>query len=163
MAERSRRSLTIALSASLIANIFLVGLVVGVFVREPPFGHRRAMTADFMALPETSRAVAREAFNARSGELRDKATALRRAQRQAAQVIAADPLDQSAAEAALKDLRERSVAMQAVLHDAFLNAAKSLAPADRERMIRSLFLAPGYGIPLARLGPAEGSRWEKGS
>ncbi|MSO64275.1 MAG: periplasmic heavy metal sensor [Alphaproteobacteria bacterium] len=155
------RRLKIALTLSLIANVFLAGIVIGILARDPPF-LRRGM-GEFAALPDAERATVREAFGARSGDLRRQANDFRRAQRQTTRLLAAEPLDQAAAEAALRDLRERSLALQAVFHNAVLAAVKTTPPADRERMIRSLLQATRQGIPLAHLAPGPGWRSMEGS
>ncbi len=159
MADQIRRRPSLALTISLIVNVFLVGLIVGVFVSDPPsFLSRRSVVPDFMAVPEASRGLARTAFAARAGELREQGGALRRSQRQAMRVISHEPLDTAAAAAAFKDLRERTQAMQTVVHEALLSAAGTMPAADRERMYRYLLLAPRREMPLAGVFPLHGPR-----
>lgn len=153
MTERPRRRLKIALTISLIANLFLVGLIVGVFLRDPPALSRQRPMPEFLALPEASRLVAREAFAARGSELRDRTRAFRQAQRQAGRVVSEEPFDRTKAETAFKALRDRAQDLQAVTHEAILAAAKGMPAADRERMIRYMFLAPRTEMPLASAPP----------
>jgi uncharacterized membrane protein len=157
MTEPGRRRTSLFLTISLIVNVFLIGLIVGVFASDPPsFRSRRSVVPDFLAVPEPSRTQARDALAARSGELRERGGALRRAQRQAMRTIGRDPLDPAAAEAAFRDLRDRTQAMQTVVHEALLNAARTMPAGDRERLFRYLLLVPRGEMPLAGTVPPHG-------
>lgn len=102
-----------ALGASLIVNLGLGGYVAGQHLRpEPPKQERPSGHRGFerpQGMPDVSREdrrevrrLMRQGFEAAGAELE----ARRAAERQLAAVLAAEPFDRAAAEAALYDLRE---------------------------------------------------------
>ncbi len=160
------------LTASLALNLFLAGLWIGGFASDSgksPFEARfRGPPPVFsaqgilFALPEANREEARDILDARSAQIRASIENLRDARRAVAAVMARDPLDQAATNAALVELRGRTETVQSVLHGIVLEIAQDLDPADRERLARAVFQSSLYGIPLAQILNRRGPRRSAG-
>lgn len=149
------------LTASLALNLFLAGLWIGGFAADSggsPFEARFrgppplfSAQGILFALPEASREQARDLLDAKSAEIRAAIEDLRAARRAVAGAMAREPLDQAATNAALVELRDRTGAVQSVLHGIVFEIAQDLDPADRERLARAVFQSSLYGIPLAQV------------
>ena len=151
------------MTASIALNLFLAGLLIGVFVKEETGlrfarGARQAapifsVGAVMMGLPETERTAARRVMRAKADEMRDAIRDLRRAQRDASETMAAEPLDKAALQAALADLRDLNRAVQAVVHTMIEDLAGTLGAADRARLARAVFQSSLDRIPLTNIAP----------
>ena len=160
------------ITASIALNVFLAGLLIGTFVKQPPgFPFARSgqppgaifsVEAVMMSLRETDRALARRSIAGKAGEMRTAIRELRRAQRSAAGAMEGDPLDDAALQSALAEIRERSQVVQAVVHEMIADLAGTLDPADRARLARAVFQSSLYGIPLAGHPPAHRTRERRG-
>lgn len=158
MAIGRRRWFGILLTVSLAVNLFAVGILIGVvatggghFVRRgfDPAGAGFQASPAFMALAPESRQHAIEKFGEVEADLRAETVALRRAQRIVVRALSADPYDADAADAALRDLRQRSDAVQAILHGYLTRLGDDLSAEERRRLGRAIFRAPTYRMPLA--------------
>lgn len=160
------------LTASLALNLFLAGLWIGGFASDsgkslfearfrgpPPVFSAQGI---LFALPEANREEARDILDARSAQIRASIENLRDARGAVAAVMARDPLDQAATNAALVELRGRTETVQSVLHGIVLEIAQDLDPADRERLARAVFQSSLYGIPLAQILNRRGPRHSAG-
>ncbi len=160
------------LTASLALNLFLAGLWIGGFASDSgkaPFEARfRGPPPVFsaqgiiFALPEANRESAREILDAKSSEIRAAIEDLRAARRAVAVAMATEPLERTATNAALVELRKRTEFVQSVLHGIVFEIAEGLAPEDRERLARAVFQSSLYGIPLARILKPSGPRFSAG-
>ena len=160
------------ITASLVLNVFLGGLLVGTFVKHPagfPFARGGlppapifSVEAVMMSLRETDRGAARRAIAGKAGEMSTAIRELRRAQGRAAEAMEGDPLDQAALQSALAEIRERNQAVQTVVHAMMADLASTLDPADRARLARAVFQSSLYGIPLAGHMPRHGTRERRG-
>jgi len=163
MAWGRRRVFGVLLTVSLALNLFAVGLFIGVAAIGgrgfPPrggdgFGPALQASPALMALEPASRQIAIEMFQESEDALREEGRALRRAQRNVVRAMAAEPFDPEAARTALAELRERTDAIQAVLHDYIVTLSRDLNEDERRRLSRTIFRSPAYRIPLAERAPA---------
>ncbi|NQV80998.1 MAG: periplasmic heavy metal sensor [Alphaproteobacteria bacterium] len=163
MSVGRRRLFGIVLTVSLAINLFAVGILIGVvaiggghFVRrgfDPAASGFHASPA-FMALEAESRQLAIEKFQENEQALRDETRAFRVAQRNVVRALSAEPFDPAAAADALRDLRQRGDAIQAVIHGNLIAISRDLSAEERRRLSRSIFRSPAYRMPLARGEPA---------
>lgn len=153
MSEQSkpRRGLKIALALSLAVNLAIVGLVVGAMIGFGPMGDRDDPRLRALGLGPFAMALSREdraGFTARM----DRATL--RAERRTLgeglvslrQALRAEPFDRAAAAAALARMRDATVTLQEVSHDALLDQIAQMPPAARADM------ADRLGRALRRMG-----------
>ena len=71
--------------------------------------------------------------------------------------MAREPHDPAGVQSALEQLRARSGALQAVVHQALADIAGELASDERERLVRAIFEGALRGIPLAHIESAHAS------
>ena len=142
---RAGKWLAVALTASLAANLFLAGLFVGRWFGPPPmFAHAAAPRVterpvqaklDRVAgsLDESSRSTFETIVSRHRPRLADAGAAFRETRSRVAEVMAAEPFDKAKLDAALQDLRARSMEFQGTLHTALSDAAAGLpAPARQD-------------------------------
>ena len=125
-------ALLAALLLSVAANLFLGGLFAGGALyqtRQP--GPVRAMAAFVEGLPEAARPVVRDAFLERRAELRDRITAIAAARREVGRIMAEEELDRARLDAAFGEVRARTEATQALLHEILAGALVDLPPEVR--------------------------------
>lgn len=156
MALGRRRLLGVLLTISLAANLFAIGIFIGIVVvgggpwpRGEAFGPNLQASPAFMALEPASRQMAIEMFHETEDRLREETRALRRAQRAVVRAMDAEPFDPAAARAALAELRARGDAVQALLHNYLVDLGSNLSEDERERLSRMIFRVAPHRIPLA--------------
>lgn len=143
----SRRTLSIALFASLALNLFLIGavaggLVVGQRVRgddRPPAGRGPPplwRAADVLP-PEQARAY-REALRDQGRAAREEMHAVRAARLAAWRALGDEPFDAKAAKARLAGIRAEEAAARGRIEDGVVDFADRLSPADRAALARGL-------------------------
>jgi hypothetical protein len=158
MSEQSkpRRGLKIALALSLAVNLAIVGLVLGAMIGFGPMGDRDDPRLRALGLGPFAMALSREE-RAGVGARIDRATM--RAERRALgeglvslrQALRAEPFDRAAAAAALARMRDATVTLQTVSHDALLDQIAQMPAADRaalaDRFARALRRMGGHRSP----------------
>ena len=158
MSEQSkpRRGLKIALALSLAVNLAIVGLVLGAMIGFGPMGDRDDPRLRALGLGPFAMALSREE-RAGFGARIDRATM--RAERRALgeglvslrQALRAEPFDRAAAAAALARMRDATVTLQTVSHDALLDQIAQMPAADRaalaDRFARALRRMGGHRSP----------------
>jgi hypothetical protein len=158
MSEQSkpRRGLKIALALSLAVNLAIVGLVLGAMIGFGPMGDRDDPRLRALGLGPFAMALSRE-DRAGFGARIDRATM--RAERRALgeglvslrQALRAEPFDRAAAAAALARMRDATVTLQEVSHDALLDQIAQMPAADRaalaDRFARALRRMGGHRSP----------------
>lgn len=125
-------ALLTTLLLSVAANLFLGGLFAGGALyqtRQP--GGVRALAAFVESLPEAARPVVRDAFLQRRAELRDRIVAIVAARREVGRIMAEEELDRARLDAAFGEVRARTAAMQALLHEILAGAMAELPPEVR--------------------------------
>ena len=125
-------ALLTALLLSVAANLFLGGLFAGGALyqtRQP--GPVRAMASFVESLPEAARPVVRDAFLDRRADLRERFAAIAAARREVGRIVSEEELDRARLDAALGEVRARTMAMQALLHEILAGAMADLPPEVR--------------------------------
>ncbi len=134
------RKLNIALLASLVFNVFAVGVFAGQLMtggEHPsavaPRGGDSPMRMMRYAkeLPAESRVRFREVLRADIPNLREKKEELRALKRIYDEAVQADRWDRGAVDAALHDVQTARAEIRGLIDVAFLDAVESLSPEDR--------------------------------
>jgi uncharacterized membrane protein len=129
----------IALIVSVALNLFLVGLLAGGWVlhdRGDRFGRFPGAGIRFARqdLAPDSRALVRKLWEERREAARPQWLKMREARRKVRELATADTVDPAALEAAFADLRQRSIALQAMTHELMVKIAESLPAAERKKL-----------------------------
>jgi len=131
--------LGVMLALSLAVNFFFIGFMVA-RISHPaaPPPTRQNVTIDRLmsGLSVSARAEVRRVFKTRKAEIRRAMRRLNRARRVAAGAFGAPDYDPAAARKALEQVRSAGAAVQAVLHEAILEAAAGLSADDRRMLMR---------------------------
>ncbi len=137
----SAKRWAIALLASLAVNLFLGGMLVGRWIERPKAGASVQGERGGLSLPRLRRhldppaqATLDEVVAKHRPEIRDRRRKAGRARRRAMAALVAEPFDQAQARAALDEFGDKSLAMQQGAHEAMLELAASLTPAERQRL-----------------------------
>lgn len=146
------------LVVSLLANMILVGLLVGFLLQSGPKPRPDGRTPDRFTWAErdsgdreTMSRVFREAF--RASETQRAARAEVRVRLAAA--VAADPYDADAVRAVFQELREADDSVNEATHEAMVELFATLSVEDREHMARVLTRGPGDHRSERRSRPGE--------
>jgi len=123
------RKLVLGLAASILLNVFLIGLWAGRFMK--------TARAPAPESTEIDTAPIRGVWRKRDAVLRPRGEAVAAARRSVRAALVAEPFDPTALESALAGLRTESDAAQIALHHALVDAAKELGPDDRRRLAES--------------------------
>lgn len=129
-------SVLVALFLSICLNVFVGGLIAGRMTSGDPAPLRRDSELQrFIAtVPRDARPAMRQAFRANRSELQDLNAEVQAARMDAAALVAAEPFDRAAFEAALAIDRERSLTLQAAVHAVIAEAIEQLPPGLRAEM-----------------------------
>ena len=145
--KSSRRWLTIFLFLSLIANVFLAGLLAGRFLHwgdwfggQPayvqqmgPFaGH--ALQRLLEPLDDSDRQIVLDTVKSHADELMQMNRQIREQRKLVAQLLKADNYDRKALDDAFAELRRRTDSMQETLQAAVGDAVGKLSPAARKQL-----------------------------
>jgi uncharacterized membrane protein len=149
------KGLAIALFASLAANIFLGGFVVGRLAGgpgHPRFDHPRHHAGPMMepnldALSSPGREAFHNVFEAERETLRERHRTLRERRTAFAAALTAEPFDRARAEAALNDLHAVTAEQQAAFAALMIDAVEELSDEDRKLLAKSII---------------DGSHWRSG-
>lgn len=137
LSGRTATATIVALVLSVCLNVFVAGLIAGRASRGdgPPRRDDGGGLQRFMAtVPAEARPIIREALQENRSGLQDLVAGVRRARRNAASVVAAEPFDRAALEAALAAIRDRSRALEAAVHGIIAVAIDELSPELRGEM-----------------------------
>ena len=175
--EKSLNTVKWVLLASLLINAAFAGFVFsqvtnhwGLGFGGPHPGPMREMVVrgNFKKDPEASeqtRAVLTKVFASEKGDMEQAVKEWVQSRRKTVQTLRAQPLDKVALEAALADMRAKTVAAQEVYHRVVLQAAPELSAEERVLLGRILNASPNRFSANAVLnpaGPGPGQRFEKG-
>jgi uncharacterized membrane protein len=125
------------LTASVLGNLVLVGLLAGIFLNAPPKPGRDGRP-DLRGAQisredrEVVRALMRESFEAG----REAMVARRLAERRVAETFRAEPYDQAGARAAHEELREADRKARDIMADRMFEGMPELTPAQRALVAR---------------------------
>ena len=158
------RGVIFLLLASLAANVFLGGFVMGRFVGKPPAsieaksdrklygrGSGRFLRHAGSLSPE-GRDVFRQAFDAQRSELRELRRSSFQVRRSISEQLGAEEWDRQAVEAAFQSLRDSEAARSGLQHKLLIDAIEQLSPEDRALLIEE------SNKRRDRRGPRGGSR-----
>lgn len=161
--EKSLNTVKWVLLASLLANAAFAGFAFSQVTNRwgLGFGERRPnvmmMRGTFTRNPEASeqtRAVLTKVFASEKGDMAQAMRDWVQSRRKTVQTLRADPLDKAALEAALADMRAKTVAAQDVYHRVVLQAAPQLSAEERVLLGRILNASPNRFGASAVLGPS---------
>ena len=136
----SRRALTAGLALSLLANLVLVGVLIGRYVTETrgPFlhgSHKLVVPSRVRDLPEPERTRYRGTTAEHRASIAAARQQVRAARERAQAALAAATFDRTQVTADLAALRDASVTLQAAVHDALVDAVEDLSPASRATLV----------------------------
>ena len=142
----SRKWLAIFLFISLVANVFLGGLLAGRLLHwgwfnpQPPYAQQigpfagRALQHLLSPLDDADRKIVLDAVESHADELMQLNRAIREQRKVVAQLLKADNYDQKAVDDAFAELRKRIDNLQATLQMALSEAVGKLPPDARKRL-----------------------------
>jgi uncharacterized membrane protein len=145
--KSSRRWLTIFLFLSLVANVFLAGLLAGRFLHHgdwfggqpayvqqmgPFAGH--ALQRLLEPLDDSDRQIVLDTVKSHADELMQINRQIREQRKVVAQLLKADNYDRKALDDAFAELRRRTDSMQETLQAAVGDAVGKLSPAARKQL-----------------------------
>lgn len=138
----SKRALVIALIVSVVANLALIGFLIGTSGGPPgwrSFGFD--VTAGFgrlvRFLPDERRSEVLGGIDVRR-DIRASLRTMREAQHAIEEAMAAEPFDPAALTAALEGFRGHFTASQQESHAAFVTIMERLTPAERQEFVESM-------------------------
>ena len=137
LSGRAATATLVALVLSVCLNVFVAGLVAGRITGGGAATDQAAGAglAQFMAtVPAEARPAIRRALRDNRRGLQGLVAEVREARREAAAMVAREPFDPAAVEAALAAVRDRSQALQAALHGIIAEALEELPPEVRAEM-----------------------------
>lgn len=138
LSGRTGTLVVVALVLSVCLNVFVAGIVAGRVTSgagTPVRPNAGGGLERFMAtVPSEARPILRRAFGENRGGLQGMVAAVREARQEAAAVVAREPFDQAAFEAAMADVRDRSEDLQAAVHGIIGEALNDLSPDLRGEM-----------------------------
>jgi uncharacterized membrane protein len=137
--SRLTRNLIFGLATSVLANVFLVGLLAGRFMRGGHEAPRPGSSEHDMEMGAPMRGVWRK----HGGALRPRSEAVHVARRAVRETLVAEPFQPEALESALSRLRTETDATQVALHRALVDAARELSLEDRRRLADSKWFLRG--------------------
>ncbi len=138
LSGRTGTAVLVALVVSVCLNVFVAGLIAGRATGIRPGPDRAASGGGlerFMAtVPAEARPVIRRALRENRGGLQGMVAEVRAARQDAAAIVAREPFDEAAFEAAMAAVRARSEALQATVHGVIAEALADLPPEVRGEM-----------------------------
>lgn len=130
------------LPASLVLNLLLAGVIAGGVLahrHDPGPPHRKFGFGPLeQAVPEQARQKLGPVFERERANMRDAFRELRSARGEMQAAMLKQPYDPDAAARALEDVRDRSAAMQDVLHNLLLSINERLTPEERRQFLEAL-------------------------
>ncbi|MDO8912683.1 MAG: periplasmic heavy metal sensor [Phenylobacterium sp.] len=158
----SRRTLTVALVASLALNLFVIGAVVGGVVvghrvreaAQAPERPRQPLWRAADALPPERQRAYRQLLRAEAGGVGGQMREARQARREAWADLGAQPLDGLAISRRLAEARALEMTARGGVEDRIVAFAATLPPAERAELAKGLARSgPGGRGPRERRQP----------
>jgi uncharacterized membrane protein len=156
----------IILAISLVANLFLVGAGLGVFVVGSRLigeradlrrgGDNQRIAQAFQSLPPDRRQALQDIMRVQALSSASDLQAARQARQDAARLMAANPYDPAAVTAALTRAREAEGRARAGIDATLAMRLASLSPQERQMFSRLLIRGPGRGGGRGGHGGPEG-------
>lgn len=141
--ERSvPRKFWVALAISAALNMFCLGLFVARATWYRPEARGDEMSARAFLRHSGLREAGPEVqaiLKGQRGHMRDTMRSLAEVRREAQEALRAEPYDAARVRAALAQVRERTSAMQADMHEVLADIASKLSPGQRKRMASALW------------------------
>ena len=146
----TRRRIPFWLTLSLMANMLLVGLLVGTVVRSGDDTHRRdRMMSERPPVMEHASRKDREAIRRVMMEsfksARDEMDHRKAARAELGRALRLEPYDPDAVRAAFAELRRTDEAVHAVTHEALATRLGDLSASERDGLAQLLSREPGEG------------------
>jgi uncharacterized membrane protein len=133
MNDLPKRRFPFWLTLSVLANLVLLGLIAGLFLRAKPGpDHRRGPSPPGLELSREDRAAVRQLMRASFEAGRDEMAARREAERSLAAVLAAEPYDAAAARAAFGQLRDADRRTRDAITEGIVEGLDELTPQQRQ-------------------------------
>lgn len=130
------------LPASLVLNLLLAGVIAGgvlSHMHDPGPPHRKFGFGPLEhAVPQQARQKLGPVFERERANMRDAFRELRGARGQMHEAMVKQPYDPDAASRALEEVRDRSAAVQDVLHNLLLSINERLTPEERRQFLDAL-------------------------
>lgn len=131
------------LPASLVLNLLLIGIIAGSALSHwhgdrGPKERRFGFGPLEHAVPQQARQKLEPVFERERANMRDAFRELRRARGSMHEAMLKQPYDPDAAARALEEVRDRSAAMQDVLHNLLLSINEKLTPEERRQFLEAL-------------------------
>lgn len=130
------------LPASLVLNLLLAGVIAGgvlAHMHDPGPPHRKFGFGPLEhAVPQQARQKLGPVFERERANMRDAFRELRGARGQMHEAMVKQPYDPDAASRALEEVRDRSAAVQDVLHNLMLSINERLTPEERRQFLDAL-------------------------
>ena len=123
---RTGTALLTALIVSVCVNLLLAGVMVG--------GRWHGPGPWWKDIPEEARPVMKQAFEAHKAEFDARRDAVRQARQKVADILKADPIDQSALDQSLAELSQQSQSIRELVNTMMVEVAKQLSPELRAQM-----------------------------
>ena len=140
------RSLKVIFLVSLIANVLLLGIVLGAAphrLEEPP-SFRDRVKADIEKLPEPARTKMRENMEQTRKTDEPRFAEIRQAREETLKIIAAEPFDEAAYDRQVDRISELRRGMFQHMSDNIKSIVKTLPP-DQRKAVADLFRRPPPG------------------
>lgn len=136
LSGRTAVAVLAALFLSICLNVFIGGLIAGRVTSGDPAPLRRGSELErFIAtVPRDARPAMRQAFRANRRNLQELVAEVQAARLDAAALVASDPFDRAAFEAALAIERDRSRSLLAAVHGVIAETIEQLPPGLRAEM-----------------------------
>jgi Spy/CpxP family protein refolding chaperone len=124
---RTGTAVVVAAIVSLCLNMLLAGFLIGGRWHDGPGG-------PFHNIPEEARSVAKSVFDSHKSEFDARREAVQQARQEVADLLKADPIDQTQLNQALSELSQQSQAMQQFGQQVMIEIAGKLPPDLRREM-----------------------------
>lgn len=145
------------------ALLFFISLAINIFfcgILSARWMHRRNMNGargPAVGQPHREMGPDEKAFQERlrvghGAEFETRMKALQEARGKVKVALKKEPFDVNAANLAFAEVRERSSAMQQLVHETMLETAQGLSPQERARLAKALERGPGAGQWMGRMG-----------
>lgn len=148
------------LPASLVLNLLLAGVIAGgvlSHMRDPGPPHRKFGFGPLEhAVPQQARHKLDAVFERERANMRDAFRDLRSARTEMQKAILKQPYDPDAAARALEEVRDRSAAVQDVMHNLMLAISEKLTPEERRQFLDALERPLKRPPPDSERGPERG-------
>ena len=138
----NERTAKIALAASIVLNVFILGAAAGAFFWRssptPPQRAEQGLAAVAQALEPAQRQAFRQALATARRDAQPDSQAARAAREELARLLGEPNLDHAAIDATLEATRAADIRVRARAEAAVVDFADSLGPQDRAKLVQGL-------------------------